>query len=108
MLHRLSLSHDCLPTELRSSIVYKFSCPSCQAGYSGSTIRVFKIRVDEHKGQSSRTGRRSHNPPHSAVRDHSENDFGTTSLVEDVSGSGNMYRVSRCALPAPLAPFSLA
>ncbi|MPC52427.1 hypothetical protein E2C01_046296 [Portunus trituberculatus] len=43
----------------------------CQAGYIGSTIRAF-IHVDEHKGQSSRTGRRSYNPPHSAVRDHSE------------------------------------
>ncbi|MPC44630.1 hypothetical protein E2C01_038307 [Portunus trituberculatus] len=45
---------------------------SCQVGFIGSTIRAFKIRVDEHKGQSSRTDRRSHNPPHSAVRGHSE------------------------------------
>ena len=61
---------DRLPTDLRSSVIYKFTCPSCQAGYIGSTIRAFKVRTDEHLGQSSRTGRRLHSPPHSAVRDH--------------------------------------
>ena len=63
---------DRLPSELRSSIVYQFICPSCQAGYVGSTMRAFKTRVDEHTGHSSRTGQRLHSPPHSAVRDHTE------------------------------------
>ena len=63
---------DRLPTDLRSSIVYKFNCPSCQAGYIGSTVRAFKVRVDEHIGQSSRTGLPCRTPSHSAVRDHTE------------------------------------
>ncbi|MPC19810.1 hypothetical protein E2C01_012738 [Portunus trituberculatus] len=67
-----SMKDDHLLTELRSSNVYKFICPSCQAGYIGSTIRAFKAHVDEHKGQLSRMDHRSHNPPYSAVRDHSE------------------------------------
>ena len=63
---------DRLPTDLRSSVVYQYTCPSCQAGYFGSTVRAFKMRTDEHRGQSWRTGLRLHNPPHSAVRDHSQ------------------------------------
>ena len=63
---------DRLPSALRSSVVYKYTCPSCQAGYVGSSIRAFKVRSDEHLGQSSRTGRRMHSPPHSSVRDHAE------------------------------------
>ena len=61
-----------MPTDLRSSIVYSFACPSCQAGYVGSTTRTYKIRVDEHRGHSSRTGLRLQAPPQSAVRDHCE------------------------------------
>ena len=62
---------DVVPTTLRSSIIYCFTCPSCQAGYIGSSTRAFKVRVAEHMGQSSRTGRALHNPPHSSVREHS-------------------------------------
>ena len=62
---------DQMPTALRSSVVYSYTCPGCQAGYIGSTTRTLKVRTDEHKGQSSRTGRFLHNPPHSAVREHS-------------------------------------
>ncbi|MPC40192.1 hypothetical protein E2C01_033748 [Portunus trituberculatus] len=43
---------DRLPTELHSSIVYKFTCPSCQARYIESITRAFKVCVVEHKGQS--------------------------------------------------------
>ena len=62
---------DRLPSELRSSVVYCFTCSSCRAEYIGSTLRAFKVRYDEHVGQSSRTGRPLQSPPHSAVRDHS-------------------------------------
>ena len=63
---------DQLPTTLRSSIVYKYTCPCCKAEYIGSSLRAFKTRVDEHLGQSSRTGLPLHTPPHSAAREHSE------------------------------------
>ena len=64
---------DHLPTLFRSSIIYKFTCPNCQVGYLGSTYRAFKTRVDEHIGQSSRTGLPVSKPLHSVVREHSEN-----------------------------------
>ena len=64
---------DRLPDTLRSSIIYKFTCPSCHTGYIGSTLRAFKVRIDEHMGHSSRTGLPFSSPPHSAVRDHCYN-----------------------------------
>ena len=63
---------DRLPSDLRSSVIYSFKCPSCHAGYIGCTQRAFKTRTDEHLGLSSRTGQRLCAPPHSAVREHSE------------------------------------
>ena len=63
---------DQLPIDLRSSIVYMFKCPSCQARYIGSTNRTFKVRVDEHIGQSSRTGLPCRTTSHSAVREHAK------------------------------------
>lgn len=61
---------DIMLAELRSSIIYCFTCPSCQAGYVGSSTRALKVRIAEHLGQSARTGRPVHSPPHSAVREH--------------------------------------
>ena len=63
---------DQLPSSIMSSVVYKFNCPNCQVGYFGSTFRALKVRIDEHIGQSSRTGRPISNPSHSEIRDHSE------------------------------------
>ena len=61
---------DRLPKELKSSIIYKFSCASCQASYVGSTTRKLIERVSEHLGKSARTGNVSLVPKHSAIRDH--------------------------------------
>ena len=63
---------DQLPKALVSSLVYKFTCPNCRIGYIGSSFRNFKTRMDEHIGQSSRTGRPLSQPPQSVVREHSE------------------------------------
>ena len=63
---------DVLPTALRSSTVYQFTCSSCQAGYVGSTTRSFKTRVSEHFGQSARTGRPLQSAPFSAIGEHSK------------------------------------
>ena len=63
---------DRLPTPICSSVIYKFECPNCPVGeYYGSTYRALKIRIDEHIGQSSRTGFPLSSPPQSEVRDHS-------------------------------------
>ena len=39
---------DSLPKDLRSYVVYKFRCASCNACYIGETKRHFKTRVNEH------------------------------------------------------------
>ena len=61
---------DRLPLELRSSLVYKFSCTQCVSSYIGSTSRALAVRVSEHKGVSVRTGRMLAAPSHSNIREH--------------------------------------
>ena len=39
---------DKIPSFLRSGIVYKFQCGSCNATYHGKTKRHFKVRMCEH------------------------------------------------------------
>ena len=34
--------------ELKSSLVYKFTCASCRSSYIGETCRRFKTRIEEH------------------------------------------------------------
>ena len=41
---------DRIPDQLCSNIVYKFTCPGCQARYVGCSGRSFKIRMFEHMG----------------------------------------------------------
>jgi hypothetical protein len=75
---------DKVPTPLRSSIVYKYKCPSCNAGsYIGSTIRCFQIRIDEHIGVSSRTGNHLSKPSHSSIREHCYNKHGLNPKSND-------------------------
>ena len=63
---------EALPLCLRSSLVYKFSCPQqCGSVYVGSTIRTLKTRIYEHKGFSIRTGRALAKPSQSSIRSHS-------------------------------------
>ena len=58
-----------------SNIVYKFSCPCCNARYVGCSSRHLKIRVFEYMGKSYRTRNYLNKLSFSAVRDHShEND----------------------------------
>ena len=49
---------DKIPTFLRSGIVYKFQCGSCNGTYYGKTKRQFKVRICEHLGISALTGKR--------------------------------------------------
>ena len=62
---------DKLPLELRSSLVYQFSCETCSHRYIGSTYRNLYIRVHEHSGKSPRTGKMISCPSHSSILDHS-------------------------------------
>ena len=63
---------DRIPLCLRSSVVYEFRCACNDApSYVGSTSRHFYVRMAEHKGISSRTGKPLSSPPYSSIRNHS-------------------------------------
>ena len=39
---------DPIPDDLKSFLVYKFTCASCSSSYIGKTCRHFKTRIKEH------------------------------------------------------------
>ena len=39
---------DSIPDDLKSFLVYKFTCASCSSSYIGETCRHFKTRIEEH------------------------------------------------------------
>ena len=43
---------------LKSGVVYRFKCGSCNAAYYGKTKRHLKVRVSEHMGVSPLTGKK--------------------------------------------------
>ena len=59
-----------IPKLLRSSVVYKYTCASCNACYIGETSLQLTVRISKHKGLSFRTGLPLTNPENSAIRDH--------------------------------------
>ena len=72
-----------LPASLSSSTVYLFSCSKCSLEYVGSTIKNLTLRVDEHRGISSRTGLHLVRPLNSSIRNHSVNTCDTNIKLED-------------------------
>jgi len=63
---------DKIPVLLKSCVVYKYQCASCNACYVGQTILQLKTRIQKHKGLSFRTGRPVSHPETSAIRSHME------------------------------------
>ena len=59
-----------MPFNLRSNVVYKFSCGRCNATYYGETCRHLNVRVGEHLGISPLTGKKSKARKTTAVKDH--------------------------------------
>ena len=54
---------DRIPFNVRSHLLYRYSCSSCNSAYVGKSKRHFMVRVYEHLGISLRTGSRfSFNP----------------------------------------------
>ena len=47
---------DRIPTDLKSCVIYKFKCSTCNSTYYGKTIQHFHHRVSEHLGVSDLTG----------------------------------------------------
>ena len=62
---------DRIPKCLRSGVVYRFRCSSCEESYIGSTYVRLYTRVCEHKGISDRTKNMLATPKYSSVREHS-------------------------------------
>ena len=61
---------DKLPLGCESSVIYSYSCTSCDVSYVGSTIRTLQSRVDQHAGRSHRTGRPLSVTSYSSIRNH--------------------------------------
>ena len=61
---------DKVPFNLRSNVVYKFSCGRCNATYYGETCQHLNIRVGEHSGVSPLTGKKSKTKKTTAIKDH--------------------------------------
>ena len=62
--------NDALLNDLRSGVVYKFSCGGCHATYIGCTRRRLNGRVCQHLGISDRTHSFLLRPVHSEPRNH--------------------------------------
>jgi len=62
---------DTTPFELRSRVVYEFTCVGCHSNYIGQTSRHLGHRIAEHKGVSHLTGKIMKSQSHSSIRDHS-------------------------------------
>ena len=63
---------DRLPSDLRSSVIYKYSCAHCASGtYVGSTMRAAYMRFAEHEGISPCTGKQLSVKKQSSIREHS-------------------------------------
>ena len=62
---------DRLPMSMRSSVIYKYSCPiGCGSAYVGSTIRTLETRIAEHRGVSIRTNKTQASQRASSIRAH--------------------------------------
>ena len=61
---------DSLKKEIRSDIVYKYTCSNCKVTYNGKTYHHFFTRAAEHMGMSNLTGKRLKSVKQSAVSDH--------------------------------------
>ena len=74
---------DSLPAAMRSLVVYSFTCAKCSLAYLGSTKKMFSLRVNEHRGISSRTGRPLQTPTFSSVREHCLNTCNIPFSIKD-------------------------
>ena len=77
---------DVAPKELRSNLVYKFSCKSCNATYYGESERHLNVRSSEHIGLSPLTGNRvackqSAISDHLLLHEHNHSSFNDFSIL---------------------------
>ena len=74
---------DVTPHELRSRVVYEYTCPGCHSRYIGQTIRHLRHRVAEHAGISHLTGKPIKPVGHSSIRDHCQQCRGSNCTPQD-------------------------
>ena len=60
----------CLPSDLVSRVVHKYTCDRCDSTYSGETDRHLKVRSGEHIGISPLTFKKTKTSKESVIRDH--------------------------------------
>ena len=84
---------DVIPKELRSHLVYKFSCSSCNTTYHGKTERHLNVRSGEHIGLSPLTGNRVACKP-SAISDHLLLHEDNNSSFNNFCCENNAYKLS--------------
>ena len=58
---------DSTPFELRSHVVYQYTCPGCHSSYIGQTARHLRHRIAEHAGVSHPTGTKMRSQAHSSI-----------------------------------------
>ena len=68
--HTLFRFKDTLNKKIRSHLVYRYSCSSCNATYYDKTYRHFFTRAAKHMGISNLTSKRVKNVKESAVSDY--------------------------------------
>ena len=61
---------DSIPKYLRSHLIYKFSCSSCNTTYFGETARHLFVRASEYLGITPLTRKRVKSPQKSPIMDH--------------------------------------
>jgi hypothetical protein len=87
---------DRVPDVLRSNIIYKFTCESCNASYVGSTQQNMFVRVNQHRGFSHRTDRPLNTLMHSVPRNHAEDQnhplkVSNFSIINSTSNSNDLF-----------------
>ena len=82
---------DVIPVDLRSNIVYKYTCGVCNSAYIGETTRHFKTRVAEHMGISPRTGRPVKNPKSNIFKHHKDLGHALHESNFSIIGSASSY-----------------
>ena len=93
---------DSLPTAMGSLVVYCFTCAKCSLAYIGSTKNMLSLRVHEHQGISSRTGKPLKQPSYSAVREHCENICKTSFSINDFKVLNNCQSESELRISESL------
>ena len=74
---------DATPHEMRSNVVYQYTCAECHSSYIGQTTRHLRHRVAEHAGLSHLTGNTVKSKVHSSIRDHCLQCQNATCLLRD-------------------------